>query len=101
MADSFTCPRCGRTSHHPDDIREGYCGACHDWTGQRYALTAGHTHLDQQRRPRGQCPACDQLWARQDDIIEARHWDEVAAQHGKQLRRQLYELGDHRYGRPR
>jgi hypothetical protein len=29
---SFTCPRCGRTSHHPDDVREGYCGACHDWT---------------------------------------------------------------------
>ena len=19
---------------HPDDIREGYCGACHDWTGE-------------------------------------------------------------------
>jgi hypothetical protein len=38
----FTCPRCGRTSHHPDDAREGYCGACHDWTGlsegQRGAL---------------------------------------------------------------
>lgn len=31
--DSFTCPRCGRTSHNPTDIREGYCGACHDWTG--------------------------------------------------------------------
>jgi hypothetical protein len=30
----FTCPRCGRTSHHPDDSREGYCGACHDFTGQ-------------------------------------------------------------------
>jgi ribosomal protein S27AE len=30
---SFTCPRCGRTSHHPDDVRERYCGACHDWTG--------------------------------------------------------------------
>jgi len=30
---AFTCPRCGRTSHHPDDEREGYCGACHDWTG--------------------------------------------------------------------
>jgi hypothetical protein len=28
----FTCPRCGRTSHHPQDIAEGYCGACHDWT---------------------------------------------------------------------
>jgi ribosomal protein L37E len=31
-APSFTCPRCGRTSHHPDDVREGYCGACHAWT---------------------------------------------------------------------
>jgi ribosomal protein L37E len=30
---SFTCPRCGRTSHNPTDAVEGYCGACHDWTG--------------------------------------------------------------------
>lgn len=30
---SFTCPRCGRTSRHPVDVAEGYCGACHDWTG--------------------------------------------------------------------
>ena len=29
---SITCPRCGRTSYHPRDIAEGYCGACHDWT---------------------------------------------------------------------
>jgi hypothetical protein len=29
---NFTCPRCGRTSHHPKDAEEGYCGACHDWT---------------------------------------------------------------------
>ena len=34
MPRSFTCPRCGRTSHHPDDVRERYCGACHDWTGE-------------------------------------------------------------------
>ena len=27
--DSFTCPECGRTSYHPTDIAEGYCGACH------------------------------------------------------------------------
>jgi hypothetical protein len=32
---AFTCPRCGRTSHHPEDEREGYCGACHHWTGER------------------------------------------------------------------
>jgi hypothetical protein len=30
----FTCPRCGRTSYHPRDRAEGYCGACHDWTGE-------------------------------------------------------------------
>ncbi|MFG2056664.1 hypothetical protein ACGFI9_21840 [Micromonospora sp. NPDC048930] len=30
---SFTCPVCGRVSHHPRDVDEGYCGACHDWTG--------------------------------------------------------------------
>lgn len=29
----FTCPRCGKTSPHPDDKRHGYCGACHDYTG--------------------------------------------------------------------
>lgn len=32
LGDSFTCPRCGMTSHNPDDVREGYCGNCHDWT---------------------------------------------------------------------
>jgi hypothetical protein len=30
--EAFTCPRCGRVSHHPMDRAEGYCGACHDWT---------------------------------------------------------------------
>ncbi len=31
---SFTCPRCGMTSSHPEDAKQGYCGRCHDWTGQ-------------------------------------------------------------------
>jgi len=31
---TFTCPRCGAVSHHPMDIKEGYCGRCHDWTGK-------------------------------------------------------------------
>jgi hypothetical protein len=38
---SITCPRCGRTSQHPDDVREGYCGACHDWTGLPAGVTSG------------------------------------------------------------
>jgi hypothetical protein len=32
-APAFTCPRCGRTTHHPVDVAESYCGACHDYTG--------------------------------------------------------------------
>ncbi len=31
---SITCPRCGRTSWHPVDVKMGYCGNCHDWTAE-------------------------------------------------------------------
>jgi len=30
--ESFTCPKCGRVSHHPEDVAQGYCSNCHDWT---------------------------------------------------------------------
>jgi len=30
-APPFTCPRCGRVSYHPEDVRQRYCGACHVW----------------------------------------------------------------------
>ena len=29
----FTCPDCGRTSMHPEDLRQGYCANCHAFTG--------------------------------------------------------------------
>jgi len=29
--DSITCPRCGFTSHHPEDIERRYCGRCRDF----------------------------------------------------------------------
>lgn len=32
---SITCPVCGMTSYNPNDIREGFCGNCHDWTTPR------------------------------------------------------------------
>jgi len=38
IADSgepFTCPRCGARSFNRTDIAEGYCGSCHDWTGDK------------------------------------------------------------------
>lgn len=34
-SDAFTCPRCGRTSYDPNDLQHGYCGACHDYTGDQ------------------------------------------------------------------
>lgn len=31
MSDSYTCPNCGRTSYNPNDVRESYCGFCHEY----------------------------------------------------------------------
>jgi hypothetical protein len=28
----ITCPRCGATSHNPNDVADGYCSRCHWWT---------------------------------------------------------------------
>jgi Zn finger protein HypA/HybF involved in hydrogenase expression len=28
---SITCPQCGKTSYNQTDVREGYCGQCHQW----------------------------------------------------------------------
>jgi hypothetical protein len=44
-ADSFTCPKCARTSHNPMDVHEQYCGACHEWFneyGPRYFDRSGN-----------------------------------------------------------
>jgi len=36
---SITCPDCGMTSYNPHDIRWGYCGNCHEFTGESLAGT--------------------------------------------------------------
>jgi hypothetical protein len=43
---AFTCPVCNSTSHHPDDERHGYCGACHAFTASPVGNlpNAGNTH---------------------------------------------------------
>jgi hypothetical protein len=28
---SILCPQCGRRSHNQNDVRERYCGFCHQW----------------------------------------------------------------------
>lgn len=40
---TFVCPRCGRSSPHPDDIRYGYCGACHAFTGDQVRIVPEST----------------------------------------------------------
>jgi hypothetical protein len=42
---SITCPKCGRTSYNAEDIANGYCGHCHEFTGTGSV-------------PRGKCPTC-------------------------------------------
>lgn len=32
MDHSITCPFCGVTSHNPNDIENGWCGACNEYT---------------------------------------------------------------------
>lgn len=39
---SITCPECGWTSRHREDIREGYCGHCHWWTSDRMLAPLRH-----------------------------------------------------------
>lgn len=42
MPRSITCPKCQQTSWHPEDVWQGYCGACHDFTSPpfiRHAAT--------------------------------------------------------------
>ena len=43
-AAAITCPCCGITSHHPQDVEQGYCGLCHWWTGDP---VLGVAHLEE------------------------------------------------------
>ena len=38
MKKAFKCPRCGMVSYGAEDLEEGYCGNCHDWTAPPYGL---------------------------------------------------------------
>ncbi|MFI7278442.1 hypothetical protein [Streptomyces sp. NPDC049879] len=33
VAAAFTCPECGATSYHPEDLKRGYCARCRWFTG--------------------------------------------------------------------
>jgi hypothetical protein len=41
MAASFVCPHCGAESFNPNDIRERYCGRCHQFEDDRLDAMVG------------------------------------------------------------
>lgn len=51
MPESFSCPRCGAESHHPDDVENGYCGSCRDYTGGKDSRIAFQEFLRTGRIP--------------------------------------------------
>lgn len=59
MTVSITCPVCGATSHNPNDVSNGYCGNCHDWTGAMHEVdlkmpfdpVERHMYYDRQGHP--------------------------------------------------
>lgn len=49
---SFTCPKCNMTSYDINDVRNGYCGNCHEFTG----TGTQYAHLRKERTQK--CPSC-------------------------------------------
>lgn len=64
---SFTCPVCHRTSHHPEDVKHGYCGNCHAFTGQpaHPPIRVSGGHLSAPVELARCAPDCDWLTTRQ------------------------------------
>lgn len=74
--DAITCPVCHRTSHHRADVTNGYCGACHAFTG---AVIDGEASLEAwcrvqgyvtaARNPRGGIVALEQCIANAQLVV--------------------------------
>lgn len=61
-------------------------------------MTVRHNHLDQQRRDRGECEACDLLWAAQAERTKANSHAAKAERSIQQLVNREVALADRRYG---
>jgi hypothetical protein len=83
MAESITCPRCGATSYHPVDIREGYCAHCSDWTSpphhHRCIWCGTDCHLNLPHRP--DCPQTTGLYPVEDHLIGGRCCNDTCDYH--------------------
>ena len=68
---SITCPVCHLTSYNPNDVSEGYCGNCHDWTGAIAALVEAAYMFWSPRSTNGARPM---HWDRQGHPITFPRW---------------------------
>lgn len=58
-----------------------------------------HNHLDQQRRDRGVCPACDELWEAQNERTASMGSRQRAERSLDTLVNRESKLGEERYGK--
>jgi hypothetical protein len=85
MTPSITCPQCHRTSYHPQDIQQGYCGACHGWTSPRPrwqplgCVLAGDQGYGYKHVHDASCGASrEQIQAQQEMLTpDRKHWREL------------------------
>jgi hypothetical protein len=69
-APSFTCPRCHATSYNPNDVREGYCGNCHDRTGVPRGPAAKPTRVDRRGGPQLAPPGMVSVSVSHPEVVE-------------------------------
>ena len=60
--------------------------------------TVSHTHLDRQRRPPGECPACDVAWERQRAKADKVGKPSKAEREVIAMTKREGKLGTQRYG---
>jgi hypothetical protein len=55
---SITCPTCQLTSHHPEDVRFGWCGYCHGYTSPPFGCPTDDAPLGVKGMPHRYCHRC-------------------------------------------
>lgn len=70
---SITCPNCGRASYHPEDVRQGFCGHCKQWTSPPFGAVGQDGPPEQQLDTR-YCGRCGRdvptvMWVGDDHAV--------------------------------
>lgn len=85
----FMCPVCKRSSENENDAREGYCGACHEWTGSTLVFfgqwwdvpALEHASQLPEVPTYAQCLRCNEYFAEGDRGLVIPHIGELDPDH--------------------